>query len=292
MVSIKLSTVKHMMLAFIIALIALIMVYGITRAQVDSPESISDVVIITEPIKIDQPIYVDTEGNGDDPSDIVATLDIYDGNKELKFEWPAYAFPSDVNGSYRIVLRQQLLNGQIVGIKAVHHWASGSLKEKYAYGSFGFGEEVCTTCPTYIVVLPEQVVPVINSVTGVTEYQYLPLAGASEIMSGQFALEIFRPESCRLADAAEVAEENEEDDDEDNDYFDPKPNDSDEDDDDDTIFGYDEAEYRCFAPSEKYQDYFLLDKRDCECKCYLTDSICQNEFGLSTADKKTCTCQP
>jgi hypothetical protein len=175
-------------------------------------EDENTVTIKTTPIKADQELYIDLNEDGIDTADeLVGVFDVYDGNEELTFWWLPYAFAEGENGAYAVSLWQNTTPLEAVPawneIKLNYHLADDPLPTQYTFGAFGFGEDVCTNCPTMIVVRPATYVKEEDAETGVYEYTFTLVGGAASDVANQadglmqtselFTIEVFRPEaSC------------------------------------------------------------------------------------------------
>lgn len=197
---------SHLKRAGWIALIVLLVggaLVGVTLA-----EGANTVTIKTEPIKADQELYIDLNEDGINTADeLVGVFDVYDGNEELTFWWLPYAFAEGENGAYAVSLWQNTTPLEAVPtwteIKLNYHLAEDPLPTQYTFGAFGFGEEVCTNCPTMIVVRPATYVKEKDAATGVYEYTFTLVSGGSSDVAEQadglmqiseeFTIEIFRP---------------------------------------------------------------------------------------------------
>lgn len=164
------------------------------------------VTIVTPPAHV-SPIYVERDNvAGSSPSELLGTFPVYDGNKEITFSWTPFTFAAGTNGAYRVSLWQNTTPFAAVPtwtqIKVAHHWASNPNGESFTMGSFGFGETVCTTCPTMFTAEPETYVQVYNEAKKSYEYQYTLVGAtaaaqqANRITSAPFFIEIFRPTHC------------------------------------------------------------------------------------------------
>ncbi len=195
--------------ALIVGLVAIVAV-GVTVAA-----GSQTVTIITEPLKFDETIYVDLNQNGEhEPEELVGVFDVYDGNAPITFTWEPYAFASGVNGSYRIALWQNTTPFEATPTwaeyKVSHHWADNPNGTMFTLGAFDFGEKLCTTCPTIIVVQAETYEKIFDWDTSTYVYEYT-LIGSSPYMaaltnggatqtSDEFIIEIFRPFKSKPCD--------------------------------------------------------------------------------------------
>jgi hypothetical protein len=197
---------SHLKRAGWIALIVLLVggvLVGVTLAEGENA-----VTIKTTPIKTDQELYIDLDENGvDTPNELVGVFDVYDGNEELTFWWLPYAFAEGENGAYAVSLWQNTTPLEAVPtwneIKLNYHLANDPQPTQYTFGAFGFGEDVCTNCPTMIVVRPATYVKEKDAKTGVYEYVFTLVGGAASDVAEQadglmqtselFTIEIFRP---------------------------------------------------------------------------------------------------
>ncbi len=195
---------KRVGLVTLIVLAVAALAVGITAAA-----GSQTITIITEPIKFDEMLYVDLNHNGEHEADeLVGIFDVYDGNEPITFSWEPYAFASGVNGSYRIALWQNTTPFEATPTwaeyKVSHHWADNPDGTTFTMGAFGFGETICTTCPTMIVVQAETYEKVFDWNTSTYVYEYTLIGGSPYMAalngggatqtSGEFIIEIFRPE--------------------------------------------------------------------------------------------------
>ncbi len=195
---------KRVGLVTLIVLAVAALAVGITAAA-----GSQTITIITEPIKFDEMIYVDLNHNGEHEADeLVGIFDVYDGNEPITFSWEPYAFASGVNGSYRIALWQNTTPFEATPTwaeyKVSHHWADNPDGTTFTLGAFGFGETICTTCPTMLVVQAETYEKVFDWDTSTYVYEYTLIGGSPYMAalngggatqtSGEFIIEIFRPE--------------------------------------------------------------------------------------------------
>jgi hypothetical protein len=198
MLVIRKTTLKRVVLAALIVLV----LAGVLTGAILAAEEKNAVVIDKKPIKTDEAVYVELNGDGiHSPEELVGVFDVYDGNKALKFKWDPYPFAADENGSYRISLWQNTTPFEPVPtwaeLKVSHHWADNPNGTEFKMGAFGFGEDVCVICPTMIVVMPETYVLVQDPVTTVYEYVYTLVEDTPMLTSELFIIEIFRPsEGC------------------------------------------------------------------------------------------------
>lgn len=193
---------KRSLLLPLLAVSAALLLAGLAIMMVGA-QAAETVVITTTPAKPDRPVYVETNGNGvNDPDELVGTFDIFDGNLPLIFTWTAYPFAVGENGSYRVSIWQNTtpLAGTptYAEYKVSHHWAENPNGEMYTMGAFGFGEALCNTCPTIVVVQAETYTLVYNEETQTYEYVYASVEGSRDGVpamqtSGEFIIEIFRP---------------------------------------------------------------------------------------------------
>jgi hypothetical protein len=143
---------------------------------------------------------------GSSADELLGTFPIYDGNQEITFSWNPYPFAAGINGSYRVSLWQNTTpfgaTPTWVERKVAHHWASNPNGATFTMGSFGFGEEICTTCPSLFVVQAETVRLFLDAASGSYEYEYTPVASAYALSqtaggatqtSEEFFFEILRP---------------------------------------------------------------------------------------------------
>lgn len=163
-------------------------------------DAAATVVILTEPSHADLPVGFDLNEDGAiDQDEILFYYDIFDWNEELTFIWPADFHEAQVDEkmSYQVALYQ--LDGDVLSdnpealnwrvIKAAHHWASNPNGRQFTMGSFGFGEELCFDCLSFILVLPERVDQVYNEATGAYEYEYTLFEDSEGFWSVLFTFE-------------------------------------------------------------------------------------------------------
>jgi hypothetical protein len=150
MIRIRKSTLRRLgFISVVVIAIAALMVNVVLAAGA---------TIQTAPIHTNAAIYIDANANGlNDPEELVGTFNVYDGNKTIDFSWTPYPFASDVNGSYRVSLVQNVTPLGTPTWKEVvigHHWASNSNGASYTMGPFDHNT-VCTTCPSHFAIQPE-----------------------------------------------------------------------------------------------------------------------------------------
>lgn len=182
------------------------------------------VVIDTPPMKEEaRCVDLDLDGVIDESWECSGIYPVYDGNETLDFSWQPFPFAEGENGSYLVVLMQVHTDGSASALKASHHWAANPNGPRFTMGSFGYGEEVCTDCASYLLVLAETYTQVYDPATDTYEYAYSFVEGPDWLdqaaedclngdeeqceallawflenpviqISGPFFLELFRPE--------------------------------------------------------------------------------------------------
>jgi hypothetical protein len=138
-------------------------------------------VTIVTPPKETIPIIIDNNHNGiNEQSELLGTFPVFDGNKEMVFAWTPFSFPANSNGSYRVSLWQNTTpfasKPTWTEIKVAHYWADDPNGPKFTLGSFGFGETVCTVCPTMFVAIPETYTTTYDPATFTTTFTYTTLS--------------------------------------------------------------------------------------------------------------------
>ena len=192
MLAVRKSHLKRATAVALLLSLTALAVVGVTSAAG------TGVTILTPPIKVEE-VYIE-------PGGLLGTFPIYDGNQPITFTWDPYPFAPGVNGSYRVSLWQNTTPfgpaATWVERKVAHHWASNPNGTTFTMGAFGFGEEICTTCPSKFVVQAETYRLFLDAATGRYEYEYTPVAAAyvrnqtsgnSNQTSEEFMFEVLRP---------------------------------------------------------------------------------------------------
>jgi len=174
--------------------------------------AVGGVVILTSPIDTDFDLYIDANSNGVyDASEFVGTFDVYAGNgRKFLFSWDAYNFPAGANGAYRVALWQNTTplaaTPTWVERKVAFHLANNPNPTEFSVGAFGFGETICETCPTKVVVQAHTYTTTYDPATGKTTYNFTPVGSAAIAaaltsqgtqQSEEFLLKVFGPEPCQ-----------------------------------------------------------------------------------------------
>jgi hypothetical protein len=191
---IKRTLLRKIGLAVLIAVIAGALLVSFSLA------ASTGATILTQPIKLDQAVYYEVNGNGlNDPEEFVGIFDVYSGDEGITFSWPAFAFAQGVNGSYRVALLQNLnpLGGANWSeVAYAHHWANNPNGTMFTMGPFNLAY-ICGTCPSRFVVQPETYATFYDPTTQTYEYEYTPVAGAygasgaALTQSDDFVIEVF-----------------------------------------------------------------------------------------------------
>jgi hypothetical protein len=166
------------------------------------------VTIVTVPRTVAEDVYIDRNGDGIRQSnEFMGTFPVFDGNEEMVFSWKPYAFATGTSGAYRVSLWQNTTpfaaQPTWQQLKVAHYWTSNSTSEVFTVGSFGFGETVCTTCPTMFVAQPEIVEKYYDPMTNIYEYKYTLISGAGTAsqpwaVSPLFLISIVRTQACAV----------------------------------------------------------------------------------------------
>jgi hypothetical protein len=135
------------------------------------------VSVVTAPTKQSEAIFYDLNQDlKPAPNELLGNFPVFDGNNTIDFKWTPYPFAQGVNGSYRIALWQDIsplaATPTFVERKVAHHWAQNPNGTFFVMGSFGYGEEICTYCPSLIVIWAETYTINHNPQTLFTEYIY------------------------------------------------------------------------------------------------------------------------
>ncbi|HEC24038.1 MAG TPA: hypothetical protein ENI95_14080 [Chloroflexi bacterium] len=186
---------------FTLSVVLLILLAGAMSACESFDISVQ---ITTPPLKTDQPLYYDFNGDGVlDEDELMGEFAVYDGDGELTFTWQPVSVEgvAPENLSYRIALiqldttepgRDLLADDVYLERKVSHHWATSPDGTTFTLGAFGFGEPFCFGCPTYIVVIPEIVEQVYDEATGTYTYEYTLIEDGFVQISETFLLESSR----------------------------------------------------------------------------------------------------
>lgn len=157
---------------------SLVLVVAVVVVSVTMAAGGNGVTIVTPP-QVIGPVYIDQNHNGlNDADEYLGVFPIYDGNDEITFSWTPFNFAEGVNGAYRVSLLQNTTPFDAptwVEHKVAHHFASAGTT--FTMGSFGFGEEICTICPSKFLVIPETFT-LTQDANGNYVYNYTPVAAA------------------------------------------------------------------------------------------------------------------
>jgi hypothetical protein len=191
---------KRAALLLVVMAIAIAAVITARVATADNPT----VTILSAPIKMNETIILDLNGDGvHTPDEVAGVFNVYDGHREIVFTWvpDAYQAAHLDTMSYRISLVQFSMpftgtGGPSTQYRTSHHWAANPNGLVFSMDSFQ-SEPLCYGCPSMIVVVPEIITKYLNTATGVWEYAYeqvpeyatSPLALTGQQQSGLFVLE-------------------------------------------------------------------------------------------------------
>ncbi|NDJ34885.1 MAG: fasciclin domain-containing protein [Chloroflexi bacterium] len=131
------------------------------------------------------PVYANF-GSGETP---LGTYNTFSWDFPIEVQWAPYTFESP-NGAYRLAIRQyDPIFNNYVEIKVAFHWDENPNDEQFTFGALGFVEGVFLNIfPSYVVVEPHTYSTFLDTSTGVTEYQYTPVAGAPTQWSDPFVI--------------------------------------------------------------------------------------------------------
>jgi uncharacterized surface protein with fasciclin (FAS1) repeats len=116
--------------------------------------------------------YIDWDGDGDHS---VGTWETHYWDDDLVVEWEEYDFPEDVNGAYRMSIHQYDLvagDAPLLEIKVAYHWQRNPNPTLFTFGALADGEPLIVGHPVYVLVQPATYTTYVDSMTGVTEYEY------------------------------------------------------------------------------------------------------------------------